>query len=160
MTRHYPDLGSDVSSEYGISALVSQTSFGGKTTGGVAKCRLFSQATTKFKCAKKWKINITMRKYCWKFFFWMATIPSTESKDRTIFCMAILMLTSPIDITRNILTRSALALIFLFSWHNLKLNKENVFRTCNEHNSSFFSSLVLLRIHSWRSKDSLYLLIS
>ena len=53
MTRHYPDLGSDVSSEYGISALVSQTSFGGKTTGGVAKCRLFSQATTKFKCAKK-----------------------------------------------------------------------------------------------------------
>ena len=109
MTRHYPDLGSDVSSEYGISALVSQTSFGGKTTGGVAKCRLFSQATTKFKCAKKWKINITMRKYCWKCFFWMATIPSTESKDRTIFCIAILMLTSPIDITRNILTRSALA---------------------------------------------------
>ena len=51
--KHYPDLGSDVSSEYGISALVSQTSFGGKTTGGVAKCRLFSQATTKFKCAKK-----------------------------------------------------------------------------------------------------------
>ena len=64
------------------------------------------------------------------------------------FCMAILMLTSPIDITRNILTRSALALISGFSWHNLKLNKENFFRTCNEHNSSFFSSLVLLRIHS------------
>ena len=26
--------------------LVSQTSFGGKTSGGVAKCRLFSQAKT------------------------------------------------------------------------------------------------------------------
>ena len=34
MTRH----------QYGISALVSQTSFRGETTGGVAKCRLFSQA--------------------------------------------------------------------------------------------------------------------
>ena len=32
MTRH----------QYGISALVSQTSFRGETTGGVAKCRLFS----------------------------------------------------------------------------------------------------------------------
>ena len=30
---------------YGISALVSQTSFGGETSGSVAKCRLFSQAT-------------------------------------------------------------------------------------------------------------------
>ena len=28
----------------GISALVSQTSFGGETSGSVAKCRLFSQA--------------------------------------------------------------------------------------------------------------------
>ena len=35
MTRH----------QYGITALVSQTSFGGKTSGIVAKCRLFSQAT-------------------------------------------------------------------------------------------------------------------
>ena len=34
MTRH----------QYGISALVSQTSFGGETGGSVAKCRLFSQA--------------------------------------------------------------------------------------------------------------------
>ena len=34
MTRH----------QYGISALVSQTSFRGKTIGGVAKCRLFPQA--------------------------------------------------------------------------------------------------------------------
>ena len=31
--------------QYGISALVSQTSFGRKTSGGVAKCRLLSQAT-------------------------------------------------------------------------------------------------------------------
>ena len=67
MTRHYPDQGSasDWSCrvgnliqpirsatqvwvvkrhQYGISALVSQTSFGGETSGSVAKCRLFSQA--------------------------------------------------------------------------------------------------------------------
>ena len=31
--------------QYGISALISQKSFGGKTSGSVAKCRLFSQAT-------------------------------------------------------------------------------------------------------------------
>ena len=30
--------------QYGISALVSQTSFGRETSGSVAKCRLFSQA--------------------------------------------------------------------------------------------------------------------
>ena len=34
--------------QYGISALVSQTSFGGKTSGGVAKCRLFSQASRRW----------------------------------------------------------------------------------------------------------------
>ena len=68
MGRHYPDLGgaSDWSCrvgnlfqpirsttqiwvvtrhQYGISALVSQTSFGGETNGSVAKCRLFSQPT-------------------------------------------------------------------------------------------------------------------
>ena len=67
MTRHYPNLdsASDWSCRvgnliqpirstsqiwvvtrhhYGISALVSQTSFGGETSGSVAKCRLFSQA--------------------------------------------------------------------------------------------------------------------
>ena len=32
--------------QYGISGLVSQTSFGGETSGGVPKCPLFSQATT------------------------------------------------------------------------------------------------------------------
>ena len=36
--------------QYGISTLVSQTSFGGETNGSVAKCRLFSQANIiKFK---------------------------------------------------------------------------------------------------------------
>ena len=68
MTRQYPDLGSasDWSShvgnliqpvrsttqiwivtrhQYRISVLVSQTSFGGKTSGCVAKCPLFSRVT-------------------------------------------------------------------------------------------------------------------
>ena len=68
MTCHYPDLGSasdwlkQVSHaerpnrsttqifvvtrlQYGISALVLQTSFRMETSGGVAKCPLFSQAT-------------------------------------------------------------------------------------------------------------------
>ena len=67
MTCHYPDRGSAsdwlnqishaarpirsttqvwvvTRHQYGISALVSQPSFGGKTSGSVAKCRLFSQA--------------------------------------------------------------------------------------------------------------------
>ena len=67
MTRHYPDLGSvsywlsQISHavwesrsttqiwvvthhQYGISALLCQTSFGWETSGSVAKCRLFSQA--------------------------------------------------------------------------------------------------------------------
>ena len=68
MTRHYPDLGSAsdwlnqishaarpirsttqiwvvTRHQYGISALVSQTSFGGETSGSVTKCWLFSQAS-------------------------------------------------------------------------------------------------------------------
>ena len=67
MTRHYADLGSAsdwlnqilhaarpvrsttqiwavTRHQYGISALVSQMSFDGETSGSVAKCRLFSQA--------------------------------------------------------------------------------------------------------------------
>ena len=67
MTRLYPDLGSAFDwscrvgnliqpfrsttqirvvtlHQYGFSALVSQTSFAGETSGSVAKCRLFSQA--------------------------------------------------------------------------------------------------------------------
>ena len=38
MTRH----------QYGISALLSQTSFGGETRGSIAKCRLFSQGNSLF----------------------------------------------------------------------------------------------------------------
>ena len=38
MTRH----------QYGISALVSQTSFGGETSNSVAKCRLFSQGISSY----------------------------------------------------------------------------------------------------------------
>ena len=33
--------------QYGISVLVSQTSFGGDTSGSIPKCRLFSQAIAK-----------------------------------------------------------------------------------------------------------------
>ena len=43
--KHYPDLGSDTSSVWNFcTVFVSQTSFRGKTGGGVAKCRLFSQS--------------------------------------------------------------------------------------------------------------------
>ena len=41
---HYPYLGSE-RHQFVISALVAQTSFCGKTNGGVSKCRLFSPAT-------------------------------------------------------------------------------------------------------------------
>ena len=62
MTQYYPDLGSTsdwlkiyfnqsealplsvTRHQYGISTPVPQRSFGGKTSGSVAKCRLFSQA--------------------------------------------------------------------------------------------------------------------
>ena len=40
--KYYPDLISD-RHLYRISALVCETLFRGKTSGGVAKCRLFSQ---------------------------------------------------------------------------------------------------------------------
>ena len=78
MTLHYPDLGSvsdwscrmgnliyPVRStaqiwvvtrhQYGISALVSQTSFGGKTSGSVSKCRLFSHAIFRIKQCQTWR---------------------------------------------------------------------------------------------------------
>ena len=68
MTRHYPDLDGApdwlkqishaarpirnttqiwtvTRHQYGISALISQTSFRGETSGGVVKCRLLSQAS-------------------------------------------------------------------------------------------------------------------
>ena len=69
MMRHYPDLGSAcdwlnqifhaaqpigstiqiwavMHYQNGISALISQTSFGRETSGSIAKCCLFSQATS------------------------------------------------------------------------------------------------------------------
>ena len=72
MTRTYPDLSSAsdwlnqishdarpirsitqiwvvTRHQYGISALVSQTSFGGETSGSVAKCQLFSKAVVEQK---------------------------------------------------------------------------------------------------------------
>ena len=75
MTRHHPDLGSAsdwsrrvgnliqpirsttqiwvvTRHQYGISALVSRTSFGGETSGSVAKCRLFSQAGISYRLQK------------------------------------------------------------------------------------------------------------
>ena len=77
ITRYYPDLGSVsdwswrernlpqpirsttqiwvvMRHQYGISAPVSQTSIREKTSGGVAKCRLFRQASLMlFKCIKR-----------------------------------------------------------------------------------------------------------
>ena len=88
MTRHYPDLGSGSGwsclvgkliqpirntphfwlvkrFQYGISALVSQTSFGGETSGNVAKCRLFSLAKQYRVCPTFVELNLarhTMRR--------------------------------------------------------------------------------------------------
>ena len=73
ITRHHPDLGSAsdwsyrvgnliqpirsttqirvmMCHQYGISVLVSQTSFGRETSGSIANCRLFSQARGHRKC--------------------------------------------------------------------------------------------------------------
>ena len=43
--KHHPDPDFETRHQHVISALVSQTSFCGKTSGGVAKCSLFSQAS-------------------------------------------------------------------------------------------------------------------
>ena len=84
MTLHYPDLGiaSDWSCrvgnliqpirsttqiwvvmrhQNGISALVSQTSFGGETSSSVAKCRLFSQAKRSIKTFTGSNVKQTIR---------------------------------------------------------------------------------------------------
>ena len=81
MTRHYPDLGSAsdwlnqisytarpirsttqiwvvTRHQYGISALVSHTSFGGETSGSIAKCRLFSQASKWSEWVSNWRLRI------------------------------------------------------------------------------------------------------
>ena len=49
--------------QYGISALVSQTSFCRETCGGIAKCWLFSQAIKKQ--TKPWKLYLISRKLTW-----------------------------------------------------------------------------------------------
>ena len=86
MTLHYPELGiaSDWSCrvgkkfkiqpirsttqiwvvmrhQYGISVLVSQTSFGGETSGSVAKCRLFYQAKRSTKTFTGSNVKQTIR---------------------------------------------------------------------------------------------------
>ena len=43
MMHHNPDLGSDA---YGISVLIPQMSFHRETSGAIAKCSLFPQAST------------------------------------------------------------------------------------------------------------------
>ena len=75
MMCHYPDLGSPsdwlnqishtarpirsttqiwvvTHHQYGMSALISQMSFGGETNGSIAKCQLFSQAIIGIKKGK------------------------------------------------------------------------------------------------------------
>ena len=92
MTRHYPDLScasdwlNQISHaarpirsttpiwvmtyhQYGISALVSQTSFGAETSGGIAKCQLFPQA--KVINPQFYHLNKLGRKmrHAWKFLY-------------------------------------------------------------------------------------------
>ena len=53
--------------QYGISSLVSQMSFRGETSGGVAKCRLFSQV--KMKTAQQLSLKISpthLKVWSWK----------------------------------------------------------------------------------------------
>ena len=107
MTRHYPDLASASDwlcrvgnliqpirsttqiwvvtrhMEFGISALVSQTSFGGETSGSVAKCRLFSQATLDIELQKVPKHTIMLfvcnpnilHKHCLQFLLGVKMVP-------------------------------------------------------------------------------------
>ena len=81
MTHHYPDLGSAsdwlnqisytarpirsntqiwvvTRHQYGISALVSHTSFGGETSGSIAKRRLFSQVSKWSEWVSNWRLRI------------------------------------------------------------------------------------------------------
>ena len=106
MTRHYPDLASAsdwlnqisratrpirsttqiwvvTRHQYGISALVSQTSFGGETSGSVAKCRLFSPATLDIELQKVPKHTIVLfvcnpnilHKHCLQFLLGVKMVP-------------------------------------------------------------------------------------
>ena len=85
MTRHYPDLGSAsdwlnqishaarpirnatqirvvTRHQYGISALVSHTSISGETSGSVAKCRLFAQASDRASLEGPRSVNSSPKK--------------------------------------------------------------------------------------------------
>ena len=96
MTRHYRDLGSAsgwlnqishaarpvrsttqiwvvTRHQYGISVLVSQTSFGGETSCSVTKCRLFSQAS-----------HLTMR--------WASSLPKRQLHKGIQYCLGIWIL--------------------------------------------------------------------
>ena len=72
--------------QYGISGLVSQTSFGRETSGSIAKCRLFSQAIS---VIELWIINCLVWIfsgskliifYCWFFQICMNIASSTAMK--------------------------------------------------------------------------------
>ena len=56
--KHSPDLGSDASSVWN-SALVSQTSFRGETSGGVANVGFFSGYCTAFKLLRNEILYLT-----------------------------------------------------------------------------------------------------
>ena len=57
--------------EYGISVLVPQTSFGGETSVGVAKCQLFSLANlfkdqlsnTNVSCLSNWTVRMHLKDF-------------------------------------------------------------------------------------------------
>ena len=58
LQKYYSDLCSDMSSEYGISVLVSHTSFCGETSGDVVKCGYFltpGTLITRLFQPKKWQ---------------------------------------------------------------------------------------------------------
>ena len=58
--------------QYGISALISQTSFGEETSGGVTKCRLFSQANLMLLWVENWFLKLLLKsqtpKHFWSIF--------------------------------------------------------------------------------------------
>ena len=77
--KHYPDVGG-ARHQYGISALVSQTSFGGETSGSVAKCRLFSQAKSKEE-AEELTQTLLVRTSIVIVLFWVSYIIRSQVTD-------------------------------------------------------------------------------
>ena len=75
---HLIGSSTQISVHNGISALVSQTSFRGETTGSVVKCRLFSHATMQqvsWNCVKYYAI---FYKENTSFFFLPVTVPASS----------------------------------------------------------------------------------